>query len=99
MAKKSPLQTLDRLGIDPIESLARIARQAEAEDDKRLAVKCYSELAQYIAPKLKSVEVSGFVDHNVMITSEQRQTRIRVLAESMGMQLIAPQVDAEETTM
>ncbi len=52
----------DRLNVlkcDPIEQLVIIARQAQAQanDDLHLAVTVYKDLAAYVAPKLKSVEL------------------------------------------
>ena len=41
----------------PIQALARLAMKSEREDDNALAFQCYKELAQYVAPKLKSVEI------------------------------------------
>ena len=50
------IDKLEDLGCDPIEGMARIARQAEEEGDKVLAARMYTELAPYIAPKRKAVE-------------------------------------------
>jgi hypothetical protein len=50
---------LDKLGCDPIEGMARIAKRAMEEGDMPLAGSMYKELAQYVAPKRKAVEVSG----------------------------------------
>ena len=50
----------DRLNVlkcDPIEQLVIIARQAQANDDPHLAVTVYKDLAAYVAPKLKSIEL------------------------------------------
>ena len=50
----------DRLNVlkcDPIEQLVIIARQAQANDDLHLAVTVYKDLAAYVAPKLKSIEL------------------------------------------
>jgi len=50
----------DRLKVlkcDPIEQLVIIARQAQANDDLQLAVTVYKDLAAYVAPKLKSIEL------------------------------------------
>ena len=50
----------DRLNVlkcDPIEQLVVIARQAQANDDLHLAVAVYKDLAAYVAPKLKSIEL------------------------------------------
>ena len=45
------------LKCDPIEQLVIIARQAQANDDLQLAVAVYKDLATYVAPKLKSIEL------------------------------------------
>ena len=50
------MEKLDELGCDPIEGMARIAQQAEADGDKNLAAQMYKELAPYIAPKRKAIE-------------------------------------------
>lgn len=50
---------LKKLGCDPIEGMARIAEQAMGEGDMQLAGSMYKELAQYIAPKRKAVELSN----------------------------------------
>jgi len=44
-------------GEHPLQALARLARESERDGDKTLAVVCYKELANYVAPKLKSIEV------------------------------------------
>ena len=50
---------LNELGCDPIEGMARIAIQAMEEGDMTLAGNMYKELAQYVAPKRKAIEVTG----------------------------------------
>ena len=60
--KKNKVSELvrDRLNVlkcDPIEQLVIIARQAQANDDLQLAVTVYKDLAAYVAPKLKSIEL------------------------------------------
>ena len=52
-------ELLEKLGCNPIEELWKLAQGAG--DDKELAFKCYKELASYVAPKLKAVELSGEV--------------------------------------
>lgn len=52
-------QKLAELKCDPIEGMAIIAKQAMGEGDLHLAGSMYKELAQYVAPKRKAVEVSG----------------------------------------
>ena len=48
---------LEALGCDPIEGMAQIAMDTNA--DLSLRGKMYAELAQYVAPKRKAVEHSG----------------------------------------
>lgn len=52
---------LDALGCDPIQGMAEIAAEARAAGDFNLAGTMYKELAQYVAPKRKAVEVQGDV--------------------------------------
>lgn len=53
------IDKLDDMGVDPIKGMADIANQAMAEGDMQLAGQMYRELAQYVAPKRKAVEISG----------------------------------------
>ena len=62
-------EALEALGCSPLEGMVRIAEAAEAEGDKALAGRMYSELAQYVAPKRKAVEVAGDGGGPVQITS------------------------------
>ncbi len=48
---------LEALGCDPIEGIAKIAMDETAELSIRAQM--YKELAQYVAPKRKAIEVSG----------------------------------------
>jgi hypothetical protein len=50
-------ERLEAIGCDPIEGMARIAMDIKTPIDIR--AKLYSELAQYIAPKRKAIELSG----------------------------------------
>ena len=43
----------------PIEGMATVAVRAEADGNLKLAHEAYKELAQYVVPKRKAVEVSG----------------------------------------
>src|SRR4051794_41928173 len=43
-------ERLDRLGLDPIAALARLAQHAEAEGDLTLAEKCWRGLLPYAGP-------------------------------------------------
>ena len=49
----------ESIGCDPLEGMARIAEEAMATQDYQLAGNMYKELAQYVAPKRKAVEISG----------------------------------------
>jgi hypothetical protein len=44
-------ERLDRLGLDPITALARLAQHAEAEGDLALAERCWSGLLPYAGPR------------------------------------------------
>lgn len=50
---------IEGLGCDPIEGMARIAREAEAAKDHPVALAAYKELAQYMYPKRKAIEITG----------------------------------------
>lgn len=50
---------LDKHGCDPIEGMAKIAKQAMDEGDMSLALSAYKEIAQYIVPKRKAIELSN----------------------------------------
>jgi hypothetical protein len=50
-------QTLEALGCDPIEGMARLATDERVEISIRF--QAYKELAQYIYPKRKAIEHSG----------------------------------------
>ena len=50
---------LKALKCDPIEGMAIIAAKSMAEGELMLAGQMYKELAQYVAPKRKSVEMTG----------------------------------------
>ena len=56
-ATQSVIERLKDLNCDPIEGMAKIAKQAMEEGEMQLAGNMYKELAQYVAPKRKSVEV------------------------------------------
>ncbi len=62
------IERLEALGCDPIEGMAIIAKQAMADKDFTLAGRMYRELAQYVAPKRKAIEVTAPKDYR---TAEQ----------------------------
>jgi len=45
------VERLDRLGLDPISALARVAERAEAAGDLDLAERCWRGLMPYAGPK------------------------------------------------
>ena len=55
------MDKLSDLNCDPIEGMAKIARQAMDEGELILAGTMFKELAQYVAPKRKSVEMNTHV--------------------------------------
>ena len=77
------IEKLKSLECDPIEGMARIAQQAEAEGDKSLAARMYTELAPYIAPKRKAIE------HTV--TDESHESREDMLRQIQELQLSVAQ--------
>jgi hypothetical protein len=54
-------EKLKKLGCDPIAGLAAIAMDQSV--DVKTRAHCYSELAQYIAPKRKALEHSGEISN------------------------------------
>ena len=63
---QSVIDQLVSLDCDPIEGMASIARKAMDEGELILAGSMYKELAQYVAPKRKSIEVSGEMELDVV---------------------------------
>jgi len=55
------IEQLAGLDCDPIEGMAKIAKTAMADGEFMLAGTMFKELAQYVAPKRKSVEVNAHV--------------------------------------
>lgn len=51
-------EQLANLDCDPIEGMARIAANAEKEKNPQLAGAMYKELASYLYPKKKAVDIS-----------------------------------------
>jgi len=50
---------------DPIDMLIDIAIKAESDGDKYLTFQTCKELAQYIVPKRKAMEITGEIKSNV----------------------------------
>lgn len=53
------MDRLKSLGCDPIEDMALVAKEAKTEGDWNLLLSASKELAQYVYPKRKAVEVTG----------------------------------------
>ena len=93
MGKKVDIaERLKELGCDPVEGLARIAKNAEQGGKPALAAKVYSDLLGYVAPKLKSVEHSIEPETRDFLDRQQRLARIKQLAQQTG---VLGAVDAE----
>ena len=60
---------LDKHGCDPIEEMAKLAMHAVKMDDMQIAVPLLKELAQYVAPKRKAVELSGDSENPLAISN------------------------------
>ena len=58
-ATKDVISRLKELKCDPIEGMAKIAVEAYTDGDFALAGNMYKELAQYVAPKRKAMELTG----------------------------------------
>src|SRR5262245_46898432 len=53
-------ETIELYG-DPRVKLLSLAAKAEADDDLDTAARCCAEVAQYVSPKLRAMEVTGNV--------------------------------------
>lgn len=58
-------ERLDELGVDPIEGMAVIAMDPTTSPELKLS--CYKELAQYVAPKRKAVDMNATMDGSFSI--------------------------------
>lgn len=65
---------LKDLDCDPIEGLAKLAVSTENEDIK---FKCYKELAQYVAPKLRAIELKAENPNNIGIAERIERAKKR----------------------
>lgn len=57
------IDRLESLDCDPLEGLAKIAKQAESEGELSLAADCYNKLMPYVYHKRKAVEVEHTHTH------------------------------------
>lgn len=62
---------------DPIASLIDMVQNDALEPDTKVAI--HRELAQYVAPKIKAIEVTGDVDLNINITVKKFDDSGRVM--------------------
>lgn len=71
-ATQDVIDKLKELNCDPIEGLARIAQMAMDEADLKTAKDAYKELAQYVVPKRKAIEIDmeTTVTHEVELLSD-----------------------------
>jgi len=66
-ANEQVKERLNELNCDPVEGMVKIANLSMKSKDYELAARMYKELAQYVAPKLRSVEVKGDADSRLII--------------------------------
>ena len=65
---KAIARKLAKLGCDPIEGLAKIALDPKTEPT--LKVRCFAELAQYVYPKRKAVDLATADDSGLRVAVE-----------------------------
>lgn len=54
-------------GNDPRRRLFDLALKAEDQEDYATAARCWAELAQYVSPKLRAIEVTGHVQSTQVV--------------------------------
>jgi hypothetical protein len=59
--------TMARLKCDPIEAMIRCATKLESQQDWAAAGRIYSDLAEYIHPKRKAVELMGQGGNEIVV--------------------------------
>ena len=69
------IDKLEELGCDPIEGMVRIAE--DENNPVEVRVQCYKELAQYTAPKMRTVQHT--TEEQPPVTREQLVSRLREL--------------------
>jgi hypothetical protein len=62
------IERLESLGCDPIEGLVKIARDPATKPE--LKMRCFAELAQYVYPKRKAMDVSLDGGREITVTVE-----------------------------
>lgn len=78
---------LQEMGCDPIEGLARLAMDPKSE--RPIVARCLTELAQYVYPKRRSVEISGIDGAAIEVNAntsaiESLEARITGIASRIG---------------
>ena len=58
---QSIMDKLAELNCDPLKGMTIIAEKSMEAEDYAMAFQCFKELGQYVAPKRKSIELSGEV--------------------------------------
>ena len=85
---KSPEEQLAELGINPIVKLGMLSQKCEGEGATALAMKGYAELAQYCAPKKKSIEVTTVpdspLDQALQLSTAERMLRVQALMQALA---------------
>ena len=66
---QSVIDQLEALGCDPIEGIATIAKESMEAKDYATALNAYKDLAQYVAPKRKSIEMTTHVTYEDRLRS------------------------------
>jgi hypothetical protein len=80
MGKRTDVgKRLEELGYDPVLTLVRIGRKAKRTGNLSLAKSVASDLLEYTAPKLKSMEVSIEPETMTFIDRQRRLDRIAEL--------------------
>lgn len=95
MSRQSAIaKRLEDMGVDPLENLVRIAQRAEAAGNLSLAAKTWGDLMQYMAPKLKSMEVAFEPETLRYLDRQQRLARIDQLLRLTGHDRAADVIDS-----
>lgn len=63
--RKNITEKMDAKGFCPIDGMMEVALEAKIDGDKKLFFDACKELAQYVAPKRKAVEISGDEDRPI----------------------------------
>lgn len=84
---KSPEEQLQEIGINPITKLGMLSQKCEKEGATALAMKGYAELAQYVAAKKKSIEITtepdSPLDQALQLSVAERMLRVQALMEAL----------------